>query len=83
MLAHVASREGLIAAENAAGSSRRMSYRAIPIAIFTVPEIACVGLTESGARQEGYDVRSDLVHFPMRRNVVPLDTGSLKVQLSA
>ena len=50
MLAHVASTEGIIAAENAMGGDRQMNYDAIPGAIFTSPEVANVGLTEDQAR---------------------------------
>lgn len=63
MLAHVASAEGLVAAENAMGENRSMSYRVVPGAIFTFPEVADVGLTESQARVEGHNVRADRVLF--------------------
>ncbi len=63
MLAHVASTEGLVAAENAVGNSRLMDYSAVPGAIYTMPEVACVGLTENQARQNGYEIRSDSVLF--------------------
>ncbi len=63
MLAHVASTEGLVAAENAAGGSRRMDYTAVPGAIFTVPEVGNVGLSESQARETGASVRADTVLF--------------------
>lgn len=66
MLAHVASREGIIAAENAMGRDRIMDYGAVPGAIFTIPEVANVGLTEAQAQQQGYNVRADSVLF---RNV--------------
>ncbi|HDN78905.1 MAG TPA: NAD(P)/FAD-dependent oxidoreductase, partial [Chloroflexi bacterium] len=46
MLAHKASYEGEIAAENALGKSRRVDYTALPYCIYTHPEIAGVGLTE-------------------------------------
>jgi len=46
MLAHVASAQGIIAAENIAGEKRLMSYQAIPNCIFTLPEIGSVGLTD-------------------------------------
>lgn len=56
-LAHVASYEGSIAAENAAkGDHKKADYRAVPNAIYTVPEVASVGLTEGEAREQGYDV---------------------------
>ncbi len=63
MLAHVASSEGLIAAENALGGNRRMDYRVIPGAVFTMPEAAWVGLSEAQARAQGLPVRSDSVLF--------------------
>ena len=63
MLAHVASTEGLAAAENALGGSRVMNYEVVPEAIFTMPEVANVGLTEAQARDRGYSVRSDSVLF--------------------
>jgi dihydrolipoamide dehydrogenase len=63
MLAHAASAEALVAADNALGGNRRMNYHAVPGAIFTSPEVATVGLTESQARAGGYAVRSDEVLF--------------------
>lgn len=63
MLAHVASTEGLVAAENAAGGSRSMNYDVVPGAIFTMPEVANVGLTETQAKEKGYNVRGDSVLF--------------------
>jgi len=50
MLAHVASYEGKIAVDNALGHSRRVDYQAVPICVFTYPEIAGVGLTEDEAK---------------------------------
>ena len=52
MLAHVASHQGVVAAENIAGGSQEMDYRAIPAATFSHPEIASVGLTEEQAAAE-------------------------------
>jgi len=66
MLAHVASKEGLIAAENAMGRNRAMDYNIVPGAIFTMPEVANVGLTEAQAKKQGHNVRADTVLF---RNV--------------
>lgn len=63
MLAHVASTEGLVAAENAMGADRLMDYEVVPGAIFTMPEVANVGLTESQARDRGINVRSESVLF--------------------
>ena len=55
-LAHVASEEGKIAAENIAGKNKNMDYRVIPWAVFTSPEIGTVGLNEEQAKAKGYDV---------------------------
>jgi dihydrolipoamide dehydrogenase len=63
MLAHVASHEGVIAAENALGGSRQMAYDAVPSVVFTMPEVAAVGLTERQAREQGHPVRADSVLF--------------------
>lgn len=63
MLAHAATHEGITAAENIMGGDRAMSYRALPAAIFTHPEVACVGLTEKEAVQEGYDADTETVLF--------------------
>ncbi len=63
MLAHVASAEGIVAAENAMGDHRVMRYDAIPNAVFTVPEVANVGLTQAQATQEGIPARADSVLF--------------------
>lgn len=53
MLAHVASREGEVAAEHALGRESSMDYRAVPSCVFTMPEIAGVGLTEQEAKEKG------------------------------
>jgi dihydrolipoamide dehydrogenase len=63
MLAHVASTEGLVAAENAMAGNCRMDYNTVPGAIFTSPEVANVGLTEAQAKTQGYPTRADSVLF--------------------
>jgi len=55
MLAHVASHQGIVAAAQAIGQDARMHYNAVPAVIFTMPEIATVGMTYEMAVQEGYD----------------------------
>ncbi len=55
-LAHVATREGEVAASNAMGHPDKMDWRAIPMCVYTEPEIAATGLTEKEARDKGYDV---------------------------
>ena len=55
-LAHVASAQGVTAAENIAGKDSAMSYDLVPSCIFTIPEIGSVGMTEEQARKEGIQV---------------------------
>jgi dihydrolipoamide dehydrogenase len=56
-LAHKASDEGVIAAEDAAGlPTHPLSYVDIPRATFCTPNVGSFGLTEEQAREQGYDV---------------------------
>ncbi len=57
LLAHVASAEGIVAAECAMGKAGKIDYKAVPNCIFTHPQIASCGLTEVKAKEAGYDVR--------------------------
>jgi dihydrolipoamide dehydrogenase len=56
-LAHAASSQGIIAAENACGKTSTENETAIPGVIFTTPEIGLVGLTEQEAQRKGLAVR--------------------------
>jgi dihydrolipoamide dehydrogenase len=51
-LAHTAFREGEVAAQNACGHDAVVNNRAVPRPIYTDPEIASVGLTETQAREQ-------------------------------
>ncbi len=63
MLAHVASHEGIIAAQNAMGNESIMDYNMIPGAIFTMPEIGTVGLSEAQAIENGLNFEAFSVNF--------------------
>lgn len=63
MLAHVASHEGIIAAQNACGQDSTMAYEVIPGAIFTMPEIGTVGLSEEQAKNKGFSTHSHTMNF--------------------
>ncbi|WP_339800440.1 dihydrolipoyl dehydrogenase [Paenibacillus sp. FSL R5-0744] len=52
-LAHKASYEAKIAAEAIAGLSSEVDYRAIPLVVFSEPELASVGLSETEAKAKG------------------------------
>jgi dihydrolipoamide dehydrogenase len=56
-LAHKASDEGIIAAEDSAGmQTHPISYIDIPRSTFCTPNVGSFGLTEQQAREQGYDV---------------------------
>ena len=56
-LAHVASHQGVIAADNACGIEAHMHYNAVPSVIFTHPEIGTVGLSLEDALKKGYKAK--------------------------
>jgi dihydrolipoamide dehydrogenase len=56
LLAHKASREGICVAERIAGSPFDLNLQAVPNCVFTDPELATVGLSESEAAARGHDV---------------------------
>lgn len=66
MLAHVASAEGILAVETIMGIKSKIDFRTIPYCVYTKPELASVGLTESQARDLGYEVK--VGNFPMAVN---------------
>ena len=58
LLAHKASKEGLVAANVMAGHKDVYDVAAMPAATFTDPEIGTVGLSEAEAKKKGYDVKT-------------------------
>jgi len=57
-LAHVASKEGIIAAEHISGHKPEpIDYNNIPGCTYCVPEIASVGFTEKAAKDAGYEIK--------------------------
>ncbi len=64
LLAHVASRQGIVAARNIMGGNDIMDYTVVPAAIFTSPEIASVGIREQQAEENGLKIRTG--HFQFR-----------------
>ena len=66
-LAHVASAQGLVAAKAIAGyKTNALDYRKMPRCTYTYPEVASVGLTETQAREQGYEVQ--VGKFPFQAN---------------
>lgn len=63
MLAHKASREGIVAVEAASGVAGAHRPRAVPSVIFSIPEAASAGLTEQEAAAAGHSTATG--RFPM------------------
>ncbi len=79
LLAHVASRQGEVAAEVLAGHESRMDYRAVPNVVFSMPEIAGVGLTSQEAKERGMEV--EVGTFPFSASGKALAQGEAEGQV--
>ncbi len=74
LLAHVASAQGIVCAENIAGADTvKLDYRMMPRATYCSPQVASFGLTETQAREEGFDVK--IGRFPFQANGKALGMG--------
>jgi dihydrolipoamide dehydrogenase len=61
LLAHSATREGMVAVNNMAGRADRMRFGAVPSVIYTHPEVAQVGATEEELQARGVAYRKAVV----------------------
>jgi dihydrolipoamide dehydrogenase len=87
MLAHVASDEGIVAAEHAARALGKdahphpINYDRVPSATYCDPEVGCIGLTEAQAREKGYEV--EVGSFPFmplaKANIIGEPHGFIKI----
>jgi dihydrolipoamide dehydrogenase len=74
LLAHVASAQGIICAENIAGKETiTLDYRMMPRATYSQPQVASFGYTEAEAREKGYEVK--VGRFPFQANGKALGLG--------
>ncbi len=73
MLAHKATHEGKVAAENSAGLKSYFDARVIPSVAYTDPEIAWMGITESEAKSNGIEI--DVGKFPWAASGRALGNG--------
>lgn len=82
-LAHLASKEGILAVEQCAGKkdAEPINLRRVPSCTYCDPEVASVGLTEQKARDEGYDVK--VAKFPFsasgKARILGEEEGFVKV----
>ncbi len=63
LLAHVATAQGVVAAENACGHYLHKNETLFPNCIFTTPEIGTVGLGEQEAQQQGRKIKTGKFSF--------------------
>ncbi len=61
MLAHAASREGIVAVNNMFGKRDKVRYNSLPAVVYTHPEVAMVGRTEEELKKAGIKYRKSLV----------------------
>jgi dihydrolipoamide dehydrogenase len=61
LLAHAATREGLVAVNNMFGQPDRVRYDAMPSVIYTHPEVASVGKTENELKALGVEYKKALL----------------------
>jgi len=74
MLAHVATAQGIVCAENMAGHSPApLDYLAMPGATYSHPQVASFGLTEKKAKEQGVEVK--VARFPFQANGKALGLG--------
>jgi len=66
MLAHKAEDEGIAVAEILAGQAGHVNYGVIPSVVYTMPEVAAVGMTEEEAKAKGIDLA--IGKFPFTAN---------------
>jgi len=66
MLAHKAEDEGIACAENIAGQTGIVNHDVIPSVVYTMPEIAGVGLTEEAAKEKAGEIK--VGKFPFMAN---------------
>ncbi len=74
LLAHVASAQGVVAAESIAGvETIEINYKMMPRATYSHPQVASFGYTEAEAKEEGYDIK--VGRFPFQPNGKALGLG--------
>ncbi len=83
LLAHLASKEGIVAVEHIAGDKnvRPINLRTVPNCTYCDPEVASVGLTEAKAREMGYEVKTGKFPFTAsgKARILGEEEGFVKV----
>ena len=83
LLAHLASKEGIVAVEHLAGRKdvRPINLRLVPSCTYCDPEIGSVGLTEAKAKEQGYDVKVGRFPFSAsgKARIIGEEEGFVKI----
>src|SRR5207245_673943 len=86
MLETIAAKEGLVAVENAFsnGPKKKIHFDEIPSAVFTYPEVARVGLTESQVKARGMNCNCVTLPFDLvpKAHVIADTRGLLKLVIN-
>lgn len=82
-LAHVASAQGIVAVENIMGIESTMNYAAVPSCIFTLPEVASVGITSQEAEKKGIPVKEGKFNFIANGKALSMDETDGLVKIIA
>ncbi len=76
LLAHAATREGMVAVNNMFGKRDRIRYPAIPSVIYTHPEVASVGYSEEELKAQGIEYRRALLPMSIAGRYLVENEGS-------
>jgi dihydrolipoamide dehydrogenase len=83
LLAHLASKEGIVAVEHLAGRKdvRPINLRLVPNCTYCDPEVASVGFTEAKAQEQGYDVKVGRFPFSAsgKARIIGEEEGFVKI----
>ena len=86
LLAHVASHEGIIAAEHIAGEHpHALDYTSVPGCTYCQPQVASIGLSEENAKAAGYEIKVGKFPFMASGKAVAINEteGFVKVVIEA
>jgi len=86
LLAHAATREGIVAVNNMFGRPDRLRYETIPSVIYSHPEVASVGWTEQELEAKGIPYKKSQVPMAYSGRFIidnPQGTGIAKVLIGA
>lgn len=81
MLSHAASAMGIVAAENAMGKVTSFPFERVPRAMWSIPQVGAVGLSEEAAEERGYEVEVGDFPYPINGLAMAQDqlTGAAKI----